>query len=364
MRMYRRLLVGEFLPFFVLGVLFFALILVLGDIFTNLWRYLNQEVPFSSAITVSLLYAPKALSYALPIGAMFAAAFTLGTLGARNELIAVFGSGVPLRRFVRPVLVLAAAVSAGGYALEDRWAIPMLKRRNLLSRELLGIQESRDRSRAAAISRGGRVIYYADYYSDETQTLSGLTVIRLDENGRFEKRIDAQQAGWDSENGLWLMEACRVFLNRENDSGGFEIIQERYDEHTDEWVDEAPRTFRLDTRELEEMNGGQALQWIDTQRRAGLPYLRVQAEFYQRFSRALTPFLVVLFAGALGGRFKRNILLMSLLASLGLSAAWYIVRMIASLLSEIGIVSPLAGAVVPYLAFLFIGIQLFRRAGT
>lgn len=364
MRMYRRLLVGEFLPFFVLGVLFFALILVLGDIFTNLWRYLNQEVPFSSAITVSLLYAPKALSYALPIGAMFAAAFTLGTLGARNELIAVFGSGVPLRRFVRPVLVLAAAVSAGGYALEDRWAIPMLKRRNLLSRELLGIQESRDRSRAAAISRGGRVIYYADYYSDETQTLSGLTVIRLDENGRFEKRIDAQQAGWDGENGLWLMEACRVFLNRENDSDGFEIIQERYDEHTDEWVDEAPRTFRLDTRELEEMNGGQALQWIDTQRRAGLPYLRVQAEFYQRFSRALTPFLVVLFAGALGGRFKRNILLMSLLASLGLSAAWYIVRMIASLLSEIGIVAPLTGAVVPYLAFLFIGIQLFRRAGT
>ena len=364
MRMYRRLLVGEFLPFFILGVLFFGLILVLGDIFTNLWRYLNQEVPFSSAIVVSLLYAPKAVSYAIPIGSMFAAAFTLGSLGARNELIAVFGSGVPLRRFVRPVLILAAAVSAGGYALEDRWAIPMLKRRNLLSRELLGIQESRDRSRAVAISRAGRVIYYADYYNDETQTLSGLIVVRLDKNGRFEKRIDAQQARWDSEKNLWFMEACRVFFDRGGGEGDFEIVQERYDDYTDEWVDESPRTFRLDTRELEEMNSSEALQWIATQKRTGLPYRGVQAEFYQRFSTALTPFLVVLFAGALGGRFKRNILLMSLLASLGLSAAWYIVRMIATLLSEIGTLTPLTGAVVPYLAFLFIGIQLFRRAGT
>ncbi|MCK5251083.1 MAG: LptF/LptG family permease, partial [Spirochaetaceae bacterium] len=100
MKIFRRLILREFIPFLLLGVLFFALILVLADIFTNLWRYLNRDVPFSQAILVSFLYGPKALIFALPIGSMFAAAFALGNLGARNELIAVFGSGVPLIRFV------------------------------------------------------------------------------------------------------------------------------------------------------------------------------------------------------------------------------------------------------------------------
>jgi lipopolysaccharide export system permease protein len=357
--MFRRLLLREFIPFLILGVLFFALILVLADIFTNLWRYLNRDVPFSQAIMVSFLYAPKALTFALPIGSMFAAAFALGNLGARNELIAVFGSGVPLTRFVLPVLLIAGFLSVGGYILEDRMAIPFMKERNLVSRELLGIQDSKNRSRAVAIARGGRVVYYADYYNDEKMTLTGLTVIRLDENDRFLKRIDSERATWD-ETGTWLLESCRVFYTDENG----DIRQDSYERYRDEWVDEEPSTFRLDTRKLEEMNSREARLWIATQKRAGLPYKAYQAEYYQRFTMSLTPFLVVLFAGALGGRFKRNVLLMSLLASLGLSSAWYITRMIATLISEIGIVSPLLGALVPYLAFLALGLWLFRHAKT
>ena len=359
MKMFRRLILREFIPFLLLGVLFFALILVLADIFTNLWRYLNRDVPFSQAILVSFLYGPKALSFALPIGSMFAAAFALGNLGARNELIAVFGSGVPLIRFVMPILLIAVLLSAGGYVLEDRVAIPMMRQRNRVSKELLGIQDSKNRSRAVAIAREGRVLYYADYYNDEKKTLTGLTVIRLDEDNRFHKRIDAGRATWD-ETGTWLLEDCRVFYV----NGADEILQERYERYRDEWVDEPPSTFRLDTRELEEMNGIEARLWIETQKKAGLPYKAFQAEYYQRFTMAMTPFLVILFAGALGGRFKRNVLLISLLASLGLSSAWYIIRMIATLISEIGMVSPLVGAVIPYIGFLALGAWLFRHAKT
>ena len=360
MRMYRRLLLREFLPFLILGVFFFALILVLADIFSNLWRYLNREIPFAEAIMVSLLFAPKAVAYALPIGSMFAAAFALGTLGSRNELIAVFGSGIPLIRFVLPILLIAGILSVGGYVLEDGVAIPMMKRRNSLSDNLLGIQDSKNRSRAVAISRAGKYVYYADYYNDANKTLSGLTVLQLDTEGGFLMRIDAEKGSWDDDSGMWILEGCRVFT----DDGTGEIGQEQFERYRDKNIDEDPRTFRLDTRDLDEMTGREARLWIETQKKAGLPFKAFQAEFYQRFTMALTPFLVVLFAGALGGRFKRNVLLMSLLASLGLSSAWYVSRMISTLLSEIGIISPLMGAVVPYVAFLGLGMWLFRHART
>ncbi len=142
MRMMRRIILREFIPFLLLGVLFFALILLLADFFTNSWRYLNREVPFTQVLILSLYYAPRALGFALPIGSMFAAAFALGNLGARNELIAIFGAGVPLRRFVVPILVIAALISVAGFIVEDRVAIPLMKLRNQQSDELLGIQDS------------------------------------------------------------------------------------------------------------------------------------------------------------------------------------------------------------------------------
>ncbi len=359
MRTFGRLLLKEFLPFLAVGVLFFALILVMADIFTNLWKYLNRDIGFFQAFYVSILYAPRALSFALPIGSMFAAAFALGNLGSRNELIAVFGAGVSLWRFVIPIMVWAVLLSLGGYMLEDRVAIPLMRERSQVSKELLGMQDSRSRSRAVAIARGGRVVYYADYYNDESRTLTGVTVIEMRPDGGFLKRIDAERATWD-DSGTWLLEAVRVF----RDDGTKNIIQERYERYREPLIDESPETFQLDTRELDEMTSAEARQWINTQKRVGLPYKALQAEYYQRFTMSLTPFLVVFFAAALGGRFKRNVLLLSLLSSLGLSVSWYIVRMISTLLAELGMIPPIASAVVPFIGFLLLGVWLFKQART
>lgn len=361
MRMFRRLLLREFLPFLLLGVGFFAMIIVLADIFSNLWRYLNRNIPFWQAIQVSLYYGPKAVSYALPIGGMFAAAFALGTLGARNELIPVFGSGVPLFRFVVPMLFCAAIMSVFGYVFEDRVSIPMLKRRNILSNELLGLEDSKNRSRTSAITNQGHIIYYADYYNDENKSLSGLTVLILGDEGVFIKSIDVEQAFWNDDKALWILKGSRVFTVDE-ESG--DIIQTRHEEYSEELINENPKTFGLDTRKMEEMNSREARDWLETQRRSGIPYRASQAEYFQRFTMALTPFLVILFAGSLGGRFKKNILLMSLLVSLGISSAWYIVRMIFTLMSQTGIIPPIIGAAVPYMIFLIFGLFLFKQART
>lgn len=360
MRMHGRLLLIEFIPFLILGVVFFSLILVLGDIFAHLWQYLNKDVPFSQALYVSLLYAPKAVSYALPIGAMFASAFSLGTLGARNELIAIFGSGVSLFRFVIPILILALLMCVGGYFWEDRIVIPYMKQRSALSKELLDIQDPTTRSKVVLISDQGRILYYADTYNHENKILTGLTVVLLDEEGKFYRRIDAEAGTWQEDTATWHLESCRVFTN----VGNNEVSQEIQALYEDDRLVEDPDTFKIDTRELEEMNNKEALLWIQTQRRAGLPYRVHQSELYQRYTIAFTPFLVVFFAGALGGRFRRNILLMSLLASLGLSSAWYIVRMLATILSGNGMITPLMGAVAPYLFFLVIGSWLFVYAKT
>ena len=69
-----RYLVRQFMPIFFVAIAMFMLLLSIIDLFSNLVRYLNYEVPFSQIMKISLFYLPKSLSYALPIALLFAAA--------------------------------------------------------------------------------------------------------------------------------------------------------------------------------------------------------------------------------------------------------------------------------------------------
>ncbi|MDR2483707.1 MAG: LptF/LptG family permease [Treponema sp.] len=106
-----RYLLKQFFPVFAVAVSMFMLLMSLVDLFANLVRYLNYEVPFKQILLVSLYYLPKSFSFALPIALLFAVAYTLGDLYARNELTSIFSSGIPFWRFSAPFIVLGLLFS-------------------------------------------------------------------------------------------------------------------------------------------------------------------------------------------------------------------------------------------------------------
>src|SRR5215510_14412445 len=113
-----RYLVRQFIPIFFVASAMFILILILIDLFANLVRYLNYEVPFSVIFQISIYYIPKSFSYALPISLLFAAAYTLGDLYARNELTTVFSSGIPFPRFSNSMVMIGLLASVFSFFFE------------------------------------------------------------------------------------------------------------------------------------------------------------------------------------------------------------------------------------------------------
>jgi lipopolysaccharide export system permease protein len=78
----------------------------------------------------------------------------------------------------------------------------------------------------------------------------------------------------------------------------------------------------------------------------------------------MTPFIVVLISSALGGRFRRNILLMSLLISLVTAVVYYVTGMVSGILAGDGLIPPTIGAWSGVVLFSAIGVILFRTAKT
>jgi lipopolysaccharide export system permease protein len=103
---------------------------------------------------------------------------------------------------------------------------------------------------------------------------------------------------------------------------------------------------------------------VNDLRASGLPYYEAQSNYYHRFSFASTSFIVMILSISMGGRFKKNILMMSLFTSLSVAVVFYITEMMSMTMAGLNIIPPLIGAWFPVLLFIFIGIVLLRSAKT
>jgi lipopolysaccharide export system permease protein len=176
---------------------------------------------------------------------------------------------------------------------------------------------------------------------------------------RLESRVDAASAEWTGT--LWQLRDCRVFTW---DPAARLLLDEKAAAWQSPQVSEPPDTFKKLARSVEEMEAAESRRYVAAIRRAGLPYRAALTSHYRKFSFACTPLIVAFIASSLGSTFRKNVLLMSLLSALVISVAFYVVQMVAAILSKNGYIPPLAGAWTPFTLFLVLGFMLFRSART
>jgi lipopolysaccharide export system permease protein len=350
-----RYLVKQFFPIFLVAISMFVLLLCLIDLFANIWRYLSYEVPLKDILRVSFYYIPKSISYAMPISLLFAAAYTLGDLYARNELTSIFSSGIPFWRFSIPLLVIGLFASVFAFYFDDAVVIPTLRIKNTLSRTYLHQQRTEDNSDIVIKTQNGRLIYWVDYYDYVEQVLNGLSIVEQNEKGEFVSEVRAPRASWNGE--YWVL-SNPVVYKYEGDLLRVKTLEETgiYREH--------PDAFRRSAVEVEELPFREAWFLVEDLKNAGLPFIKALADYYHRFSFPTASLVVMVLSISMGGRFRKNILLMSLLASLSSAVVFYVMEMITMMMARLGYIPPIVGAWFPVGSFIIIGFIFLRSAKT
>jgi lipopolysaccharide export system permease protein len=350
-----KYLLRQFFPIFFIAISMFVFLLLLIDLFSNLVRYLNNEVPIGTILQISLYYIPKSISYALPMSLLFAAAYTLGELYARNELTSVFSSGIPLWRFSVAFIVVGFAASIFSFFLDDIIVIPTLKVKNDLSRRALRQHVTESNSDIVIRSNNGRIIYAVDYFDNENRILNGVNIVERDDDGTFVSKIRAPSATWKDT--YWEFRNA-VIYQYEGD-----IIRIRSLGLTTEY-NEHPETFRRNAVNVEELSARDAGLLVRDLRAAGLPFSHAQANYYHRFSFSAASLIVMILSISMGGRFRKNILLMSLFTSLTVAVVYYVAEMLSMTLAGLNYIHPIVGAWFPVVLFIVLGILLLRGAKT
>ena len=350
-----RYLMRQFFPIFSVAIAMFVLLLSLIDLFANLVRYLNYEVPFAEIMKISFFYLPKSFSYALPISLLFAAAYTLGDLYARNELTSIFSSGIPFWRFSLSLAFIGLFASVFSFFFDDTVVIPTLRVKNELARRFLHQQTAENNSDIVIKAKNGQLIYSVDFYDTGAQALNGISIVEQDDEGNFISLIRSQRATWTGE--YWSFVNPIVYYWDDD------LLRTKPLPYTDAYR-EQPDTFRRNAVKVDELPAREAGLLVQDLKTAGLPYIEAQADFFHRFSYATVSFVIMILSISMGGRFRKNILLMSLLASLSVAVVFYVMEMISMMMAKLGYIPTFIGAWFPVASFIVIGLLLLRGAKT
>lgn len=350
-----RYIMRQVIPLFFAALFFFVLLLSLIDLFANLWKYLSYETSIASIGMVVLLYIPKCISYALPISLLFSIAYAFGDLYSKNELVIIFTSGIPLWNAAIPVLILGVFLSIASFFFEDSIVLPTLKAKKALSRTLLHQQASASNSDVVFKTDEGRLLYIVDFYNDDEKSLNGLTIIERNVEGELLRLIRSRKALWNGSE--WTLENPLMYHWNGDVFAASSLPDDIH-------FIEKPETFRRSSLDIEELPASQARLYILDLERAGLPFSAALTDLYKRYAFAVTPLVVILLSLSLGGYFKKNVLLMSLLSSLISAVIYYVAQMIATMLAKLSYIPPMAGAWAPVFIFLLAGIIMIRFART
>lgn len=356
MKLLQRYLLQQFIPVCFVALLFFVLLLELGDLFANLWKYLANEVSIKDIFMVMVLYAPKCVSNSMPMAVLFSSAYIMGNMYARNELTSIFASGYPLYKLIIPLLILGLFLSFMMFFFEDRIVITSLAKKNALTRILLNQDQSLSNTNIVVLSEDKTMIYLADYYQDNEQRLFSLMVIVRDQKGSLQTILQTASARWQTTQ--WVVDSPTLYIIEPGNTVRMQTDMIPLN------LTEPPETFRRNTTSVEELSASDAKNYLAFVRRSGLPYAEELSNYYKRFSYPFTIFIVLFFSIALGGRFKKNVMLMSLLLSLSIAVLYYVLQMLTMLLSKWEYISPLAGAWFPVVLFIGGSLVIIRYART
>lgn len=352
-----KYLLKKFIPLFFGSLFFFAFVLVLVDLFMNLWGFISNQVEFLKVLKIMLLYFPKTMWYAAPLAILFAVSYTLSDFYANNELVAIFASGVPLIKFTLPLLVFAFLMSFGLFIFEDKIVVPTYSKKVSLQESSLNKEKSLNNDKIVVISEKGNIVYKADFYDNAAKRLYSLYIVVRNEDKSLNCIIRADSALWMNDH--WALSAATQYS-----LVGDSLEMSEVSGEIESRLTEIPETFRNNTISVETVNVHEAKQYINHLMRIGLPYAETLSVYYKKFAFPFIMFIVVFLSIGLSGKTRKNVMLISLASCISAAVVYYVFQMVTMLMAKFGVLSPFMGAWLPVFLFVFLSFVLLKYART
>lgn len=318
----------------------------------------QQEVPAAYAFQYNLYRLPELVVMVLPAACLLATLVSLSGFGRRNEMIAMFASGISLGRIAFVQMSLVFILCCGSFIITDR-IVPFLARerahfyRTVIQKK----PEVHTEIKQSKIwYRSKNLIYNLRAFDGQRNRIQGISIYFFDDAFRLIQQIEAQTADFDS--GRWHLRDGLVTVFEGDPM--FPLTQRFAKQEL--VLPETPDDFREIEKEVEQLRLKHLWRYIQRNREAGIDTHENEVTFWSKINMSLVPLVMALLGIPFATQNQRHSSVARdiSICFLLIVVYWFIYSTALSV-GKSGGMPPLVAAWVPNLAFFALGLFLVMR---
>ncbi|MDD4011016.1 MAG: LptF/LptG family permease [Sphaerochaetaceae bacterium] len=332
-----RYIIRSVLAVALAAIFLIAIVMQVVDLFQNSDVYLKGGNDVLRILKLSMLNFPSSVIIAIGPAFLFSVTYFLSMLQANNELICLLNSGVSFSRVKRPIYFIALAAACLSFLFNECLAIPLTREHTELLNEMRNITSQSDNHNVTLFDDASGIVLHASRYYDSTAVISDAEVYYLDADGKAGSKLTARKAAYDREREAWVFTDCTLHSFSYDP---LSIESKALDSYEDSRIAFSLALFRNMSQDISTMELKEAIECLRTARKASDPesFAQLSTSFYQRALDFLTPLALILIACSINFRFKKNVLLFSLISSIGAAVVYYVARMLTVIMANQGVI--------------------------
>ncbi|MBN1880985.1 MAG: LPS export ABC transporter permease LptG [Deltaproteobacteria bacterium] len=357
-----RYITGQFLYIFLLTVASFVVLFLIVDIFEDMNKIIEYQVPLATAIWYFATKIPYMLFVSLPLAVMLATLISLGLMSKNLELIAMRASGVGYISIITPIIACSLLISVLAF-FGDEYIVPESNRINeYINTVKIKQNELSYKSEYQEYKiwiRRGNTIYYVGHFIPEKSVIVDFVILEFDDSFQLKRRIMAERAKWNGT--LWR--CYNMIENTYDQQGRFETS--KYDVKLVS-LSETPDDFMIVFAEnTDQMSYRELKQYIAKLNADGYETTKYQVDLMSKLAYPFANFIMVLisvpFAIIIG---RRGGISASVVVAFAIAFLYWVTYSICVSLGNAGTLPPILAAWTANILFIIGGSYMFLSVRT
>lgn len=352
-------IIREISSLFLLGIVIFTLVLLMGRLISLTDMVVTHGVPLADVSRMILYLIPSFLVFTIPMAFLLAVLLAFGRLSADNEIVVIKASGVSLSQMLPPVIfcaLVAVLLALGASTIGAPWGNSAFK--ELTFQVLKNNLTATIREKTFWEDIPG-VVMYTDHYDEQSQTLNGV-IIHDGRSPDLPMTIFARDGVVSSEPGSQALQMSlhNGSIHMAGADGLYRLV------HFGEYIMSIGEKGNgaVISRNEQDMLLSELQSQIDDPGTLAKNRLKAVVEFQSRFTFPFTSLVFAIIAVPLGIQNRRAGKSGGFTTSISIILAYYVLMSIVRTLAERGIAPPVLLLWIPNLIFFCMGWFFLRRA--
>ncbi len=350
-------IIKKFLGTFFLALTLIILIAIIFDVSEKMDDFLDKGAPLSAILFEYYLnFIPYFANLFSSLFVFISVIFFTSRMAAKTEFIAMFSSGISMKRLLLPYFVAALIITAFSFVLGN-YVIPDANKKRLQFQAIY-LKNTEGKFGEYNIHRQIHpgVYFYVESYNRNRDLGLKMTLEKFD-GMELKSKLSAEMMIWDSINQKWILQNYYI---RNFEDGREELISGL---RLDTAFRIKPQDFSTKSNVIEAMNREELNNLIAEQKLSGTSaVVSSEIEKHNRIATPFATFILTMIGFALSVRKVRGGLGINIGIGILLSFSYILFMRFATVFALSGVFSPMLSAWIPNILYAFIAAGIYFTA--